>query len=43
MGGGGTRTIHDGGGGFPTVFFGLKIYTFGIFLGGGLLCIFGVL
>ena len=28
---GGTRSIHDGGG--PTYFFGLKIYTLGIFLG----------
>ena len=28
---GGTRSIHDGGD--PTYFFGLKIYTLGIFLG----------
>ena len=29
---GGTRSIHDGGGG-PTYVFELKIYTLGIFLG----------
>ena len=29
---GGTRSIHDGWGG-PTYFFGLKIYTLGIFWG----------